>query len=97
MDSASPRRRDDRDEGGQSLQVRKEQQDIVQGGQGMGLGHAIEFLTSPEKIVQLHSALAALSPDRKTLPPYFEVLLTTTVENAVPGDASIVAVRAVQP
>lgn len=70
---------------------------LIYGIYTQGSQAAIEFLTSPEKIVQLHSALAALSPDRKTLPPYFEALLTTTVENAVPGDASIVAVRAVQP
>jgi hypothetical protein len=70
---------------------------LIYGIYTQGSQAAIEFLTSPEKIVQLHSALAALSPDRKTLPPYFEALLTTTVENAVPGDTSIVAVRAVQP
>ncbi|MGB6726001.1 MAG: hypothetical protein WBE74_08840 [Terracidiphilus sp.] len=68
---------------------------LIYGIYTQGSQAAIEFLTSPEKMAQLRNALAALSPDRKTIPPYFQVLLTTTVENAVPGDASIVAVRAV--
>ena len=68
---------------------------LIYGIYTQGSQAAIEFLTSPEKMAQLRAALAALSPDRKTIPPYFQVLLTTTVENAVPGDASIVAVRKV--
>lgn len=68
---------------------------LIYGIYTQGSQAAIEFLTSPEKMAQLRNALVALSPDRKTIPPYFQVLLTTTVENAVPGDASIVAVRAV--
>jgi hypothetical protein len=68
---------------------------LIYGIYTQGSQAAIEFLTSPEKMAQLRNALAELSPDRKTIPPYFQVLLTTTVENAVPGDASIVAVRAV--
>jgi hypothetical protein len=68
---------------------------LIYGIYTQGSQAAIEFLTSPEKMAQLRAALAALSPDRKTIPAYFQVLLTTTVENAVPGDASIVAVRKV--
>ena len=68
---------------------------LIYGIYTQGSQAAIEFLTSPERMAQLRNALATLSPDRKTIPPYFQVLLTTTVENAVPGDASIVAVRAV--
>ena len=68
---------------------------LIYGIYTQGSQAAIEFLTSPEKMAQLRNALAALSPDRKTIPTYFQVLLTTTVENAVPGDTSIVAVRAV--
>ena len=68
---------------------------LIYGIYTQGSQAAIEFLTSPEKMSQLRNALAALSPDHKAIPPYFQVLLTTTVENAVPGDASIVAVRAV--
>ncbi|MGA7341382.1 MAG: hypothetical protein WBE72_02695 [Terracidiphilus sp.] len=69
---------------------------LIYGIYTQGSQAAIEFLTSPEKLAQLRAALAALSPDRKTTPPYFQVLLTTTVENAVPGDTSVVAVRKVE-
>jgi hypothetical protein len=68
---------------------------LIYGIYTQGSQAAIEFLTSPEKMAQLHAALAGLSPDHKTIPSYFQVLLTTTVENAVPGDTSIVAVRRV--
>ncbi|MGD0913019.1 MAG: hypothetical protein ABR928_14065 [Terracidiphilus sp.] len=68
---------------------------LIYGIYTQGSQAAIEFLFSPEQMAQLRNALAALSPDHKTIPPYFQVLLTTTVENGVPGDASIVAVRAV--
>jgi len=68
---------------------------LIYGIYTQGSQAAIEFLTSPEKMTQLRNALVALSPDHKSIPPYFQVLLTTTVENEVPGDASIVAVRAV--
>ena len=56
---------------------------------------AVEFLINPEKMAELRTSLMKLSPDRKTTPSYFQVLLTTTVENAVPGNASIVAIRSV--
>ncbi len=69
---------------------------LIYGIYTQGSQAAIEFLTSPEKMVQMRNALTALSADHKTIPPYFQVLLTTTVEKAVPGDTSIVAVRAVQ-
>ncbi len=68
---------------------------LIYGIYTQGSQAAVEFLTSPEKMAQMRNSLAALSPDHKTIPPYFQVLLTTTVENAVPGDASIVAVRSV--
>jgi hypothetical protein len=68
---------------------------LIYGIYTQGSQAAIEYLTTPEKMVQLRAALARLSPDRKTVPQYFQVLLTTTVENAVPGDATVVAVRAV--
>jgi hypothetical protein len=68
---------------------------LIYGIYTQGSQAAIEFLTGPEKMAQLRAALAALSPDRKTIPQYFQVLLTTTVENAVPGNTSIVAVRTV--
>jgi hypothetical protein len=68
---------------------------LIYGIYTQGSQAAIEFLTTPEKMVQLRSALAELSPDHKTIPPYFQVLLSTTVENSVPGNATVVAVRSV--
>jgi len=56
---------------------------------------AIAFITSAERLPELRQALAVLSPDRKTPPPYFQALLETTVEDSVPGKARLVAVRAV--
>jgi len=46
-------------------------------------------------MTELRKALIDLSADRKTVPRYFQALLTTTVENAVPGNSSLVAVRAI--
>jgi hypothetical protein len=68
---------------------------LIYGIYTQGSQAAIEFLTTPEKLAQLRSALAELSPDHRTIPQYFQVLLSTTVENAVPGNATVVAVRAV--
>jgi hypothetical protein len=68
---------------------------LIYGIYTQGSQAAIEFLTTPEKLAQLRAALAELSPDHKTIPQYFQVLLSTTVENAVPGNATVVAVRAV--
>jgi hypothetical protein len=70
---------------------------LIYGIYTQGSQAAIEFLTSPEKMSRLRTALPGISADRKTIPPYFQVLFTTTVENAMPGETSIVAVRAVQP
>jgi len=68
---------------------------LVYGIYTQGSQAAIEYLTSAERMPELHKALLALSPDQKTPPPYFQALLQTTVENYVPGKASLVAVRAV--
>jgi hypothetical protein len=68
---------------------------LIYGIYTQGSQAAIEFLTTPEKMAQLRAALVPLSPDHKTVPPYFQVLLSTTVENSVPGNATVVAVRAV--
>jgi hypothetical protein len=56
---------------------------------------AIEYLTNPERMAELRRALMKLSTDNKTPPPYFQALLTTTVENGVPGNCSLLAVRAI--
>jgi len=44
-------------------------------------------------MAELRKLLLDLAPDHKTIPPYFQVLLTTTVENSVPGKSSLVALR----
>lgn len=68
---------------------------LIYGIYTQGSQAAIEFLTNPQRMAELRQALIAASPDHKTMPPYFQALLTTTVENAVPGNTSIVAVRIV--
>jgi hypothetical protein len=54
---------------------------------------AIEFLMNPERMSELRKTLLDASQDHQTIPSYFQFLLTTTVENAVPGESSLVAVR----
>jgi hypothetical protein len=66
---------------------------LIYGIYTQGSQAAIEYLLDPERMALLHKALIAASPDHKTAPPYFQALLTTTVENAVPGTSSLVAVR----
>ena len=68
---------------------------LIYGIYTQGSQAAIEFLTNPEQMRDLRKALQALAPDHKTLPPYFQALLATSVENSVPGKASLVALRVV--
>jgi hypothetical protein len=68
---------------------------LIYGIYTQGSEAAIEYLTNPERMTRLRKALMDLSPDHKTIPPYFQALLTTTVENSVPGNFSLVAVRAI--
>jgi len=68
---------------------------LIYGIYTQGSQAAIEYLTNPERMTELRKNLMDLSPDHKTVPPYFQALLTTTVENAVPGNASLVAVRTI--
>jgi hypothetical protein len=68
---------------------------LIYGIYTQGSQAAIEYLTNPERMTDLRKALMDLSPDHRTVPPYFQALLTTTVENAVPGNFSLVAVRAI--
>ena len=60
-----------------------------------GTEAAAEYVTTAEGLLELRKALIAASPDRKTLPNFFEALLSVPVENHVPGGASLVAVRIV--
>ena len=66
---------------------------LIYGIYTQGSQAAIEYLTNPERMAELRKSLLDLAPDHKTLPPYFQVLLTTTVENSVPGKSSLVALR----
>jgi len=66
---------------------------LVYGIYTQGSQAALEYLTNPERMSELRKALVAASPDHKMLPSFFQLLLTTTVENAVPGKASLVALR----
>ncbi len=68
---------------------------LIYGIYTQGSQAAIEYLTNPERMAELRRALMALSADHKTVPAYFQALLSTTVENAVPGNSSLVAVRAI--
>ena len=66
---------------------------LIYGIYTQGSQAAIEYLTNPERMAELRRALQDLSPDHRTIPPYFQLLLTTTVENSVPGKPSLVALR----
>jgi hypothetical protein len=68
---------------------------LIYGIYTQGSQAAIEYLLNPESMAELRKALIAASPDHKTVPPYFQALITTTVENAVPGTSSLVAVRSI--
>ncbi|HEX3662454.1 MAG TPA: hypothetical protein VHU89_13535 [Acidobacteriaceae bacterium] len=69
---------------------------LIYGIYTQGSQAAIEYLLDPDRMAVLHKALLAASLDHKTAPRYFQALLTTTVENAVPGTSSLVAVRRIQ-
>lgn len=57
---------------------------LIYGIYTQGSQAAIEYLTNPERMAELRKQLIDLAPDHKTIPSSFQVLLTTTVENAVP-------------
>lgn len=54
-----------------------------------GTQAAMEYVANPDRLRQLRTGLLKLSPN----PKYFQALLTTPVENGVPGQASLVAAR----
>lgn len=66
---------------------------LIYGIYTQGSQAAIEYVTSEERLQELRPELLTLSPDRESIPPYFQVLLQTTVEDYVPGKASFVAAR----
>jgi hypothetical protein len=69
---------------------------LIYGIYTQGSQAAIEHLTNPERMAELRKALLNLSPDHKRIPSYFQLLLSTTVENAVPGKSSLVALRIIR-
>jgi len=68
---------------------------LIYGIYTQGSEAAIEYVTNAERLGELRQALARTSPDRKTLPRYFEVLLSTSVENYVPGQVSLLSTRGI--
>jgi len=68
---------------------------LIYGTYTQGSQAAIEYLANPERMAELRKALLDLSPDHKIIPPYFQALISTTVENAVPGNSTLVAVRVI--
>jgi len=68
---------------------------LIYGIYTQGSQAAIEYVTSPERLAELHQALLALSPDHKSIPPYFQALLQAPVENHIPGRASLVSLRVI--
>lgn len=68
---------------------------LIYGIYTQGSQAAIEYVTNPDRLAELRKALIESSPDRKTIPKYFQVLLSTTVENYVPGQTSLVSTRAI--
>ncbi len=66
---------------------------LIYGIYTQGSQAAIEYVTSEERLAELRTALQNLAGDKKTVPRFFQVLLQTTVENSVPGKASLVSAR----
>ncbi len=68
---------------------------LIYGIYTQGSQAAIEYVTSEERVAELRKTLANLSPGRTGTPRFFQALLQTTVENSVPGKASLVGVRVI--
>ena len=66
---------------------------LIYGIYTQGSQAAIEYVTNAERLAELRNALVARSPDHRSLPKYFQVLLSTSVENYVPGKVSLVSTR----
>ncbi len=58
-----------------------------------GTQAAMEYITSADRLRELRGELLAQTPGSKVPPRFFQVLITTTVENEVPGKVSFVAAR----
>jgi len=73
--------------------TRQERLLLLYGLYTQGTEAAAEYVTNVERLAELRKALLAASSDKKTLTPFFEALISVPVENYVPGDASLAAVR----
>lgn len=66
---------------------------LIYGIYTQGSQAAIEYVTNTERLAELRKALTERSPDHKSIPNYFQVLLSTSVEDYVPGKVSLVSTR----
>jgi hypothetical protein len=66
---------------------------LIYGIYTQGSQAAIEYVTNADRLAELRQALFDRSPDHKSMPSYFQVLLSTSVENYVPGKVSLVSTR----
>jgi hypothetical protein len=67
---------------------------LIYGIYTQGSQAAIEYVTNPARLAELRQESMALAPEKRFVPKFFQVLLTTTVENYVPGNVSFVSARA---
>jgi hypothetical protein len=68
---------------------------LIYGIYTQGSQAALEYVSSPERLAELRQALIDISPDHKSVPPYFQALLEAPVENSIPGKASLVSLRVI--
>jgi hypothetical protein len=66
---------------------------LIYGIYTQGSQAAIEYVTNTERMLELRRVLVERSADGKSIPKYFQVLLSTTVESYVPGRVSLVGTR----
>lgn len=66
---------------------------LIYGIYTQGSQAAIEYVTNADRLTELRKALIERSPERRSTPKYFQVLLSTTVENYVPGKVSLISTR----
>jgi hypothetical protein len=66
---------------------------LIYGIYTQGSQAAIEYVTNPGRLEELHQALLELLPAKTSPPKFFQVLLETTVENFVPGKTSFISAR----
>ncbi len=66
---------------------------LIYGIYTQGSQAAIEYVTNTDHLRELRRELMALAPGQAYPPAFFQVLLTTTVENHVPGRVSFVSAR----